>query len=130
MLDHCGNRTFFAGLHSKKEQDRAAKKVVSPHFLELVYLWSASSQAGYQPGGATARPIAATLLVAGDAFVAVTNSGKIAKVLVTANSGGFSATGGRGLLTWRRNTCHGLPLWRGVLKSRDVALAGFHANYR
>jgi hypothetical protein len=27
-----------------------------------------------------------------------------------------SATGGRGLLTWSRNTCHGLPLWRGVPK--------------
>jgi uncharacterized protein (TIGR03437 family) len=33
-------------------------------------------------------PIAANLLVAGDAFVANTNSGKIAKVLVVANSGG------------------------------------------
>jgi uncharacterized protein (TIGR03437 family) len=33
-------------------------------------------------------PIAANLLVAGDAFVANTSSGKIAKVLVVANSGG------------------------------------------
>ncbi|MCU1339212.1 MAG: hypothetical protein JWO19_4793 [Bryobacterales bacterium] len=38
--------------------------------------------------GAKSTPIAANLLVGGDAFVAVTNSGKIAKVLVTANSGG------------------------------------------
>jgi uncharacterized protein (TIGR03437 family) len=33
-------------------------------------------------------PIAANLLVAGDAFVANTSSGKVAKVLVVANSGG------------------------------------------
>jgi uncharacterized protein (TIGR03437 family) len=38
--------------------------------------------------GAKSTPIGANLLVAGDAFVAITNSGKIAKVLVAANSGG------------------------------------------
>jgi len=38
--------------------------------------------------GAKSAPIAASLLVAGDAFVAISNSGKIAKVLVTANSNG------------------------------------------
>jgi uncharacterized protein (TIGR03437 family) len=39
-------------------------------------------------GGASATSIAANLLVTGDVFVAITNSGKIAKVLVVANSGG------------------------------------------
>jgi uncharacterized protein (TIGR03437 family) len=38
--------------------------------------------------GAKSTPIAANLLVTGDAFVAVTNSGKVAKVLVGTNSGG------------------------------------------
>src|SRR5579872_374230 len=38
--------------------------------------------------GAKSTPIAANLLAEGDAFAAVTNSGKIAKVLVVANSGG------------------------------------------
>jgi uncharacterized protein (TIGR03437 family) len=39
-------------------------------------------------GGASATSIAANLLVTGDVFVAISNSGKIAKVLVVANSGG------------------------------------------
>ena len=39
-------------------------------------------------GGASGTSIAANLLVAGDGFAAITNSGKIAKVLVVANSGG------------------------------------------
>src|SRR5579862_1729404 len=39
------------------------------------------------PAGSS-TPIAANLLVAGDAFVANTSSGKVAKVLVVANSGG------------------------------------------
>jgi uncharacterized protein (TIGR03437 family) len=39
------------------------------------------------PAGSS-KPIAANLLVAGDAFVANTNGGKVAKVLVVANSGG------------------------------------------
>ena len=39
-------------------------------------------------GGASATSIAANLLVTGDVFVAITNSGKIAKVMVVANSGG------------------------------------------
>ena len=42
------------------------------------------------PAGRSA-PIAANLLVAGDAFVANTSSGKVAKVLVVANSGGAIA---------------------------------------
>ncbi len=40
------------------------------------------------PRPVRSTPIAANLLVAGDAFVANTNSGKVAKVLVVANSGG------------------------------------------
>ena len=39
-------------------------------------------------GGASGTSIAASLLVIGDVFVAITNSGKIAKVMVVANSGG------------------------------------------
>ncbi len=39
------------------------------------------------PAGSS-KPIAANLLVVGDAFVANTNGGKVAKVLVVANSGG------------------------------------------
>ncbi len=39
-------------------------------------------------GGASATSIAANLLVVGDVFVAITNSGKIAKALVVANGGG------------------------------------------
>jgi uncharacterized protein (TIGR03437 family) len=38
--------------------------------------------------GAKSTPITADLLVGGAGFVAVTNSGKVSKVLVTANSGG------------------------------------------
>jgi len=44
--------------------------------------WVTLSQA------AKSSPIAANLLVPGDAFVATTSSGKVAKVLVAANSGG------------------------------------------
>jgi uncharacterized protein (TIGR03437 family) len=39
-------------------------------------------------GGASGTSIAANLLVTGDAFVAIDNSGKIAKVMVVANTGG------------------------------------------
>src|SRR5579863_10631910 len=47
-------------------------------------------QSYFVPYGAAGRstPIAANLLVVGDAFVANTSSGKVAKVLVVANSGG------------------------------------------
>jgi uncharacterized protein (TIGR03437 family) len=47
-------------------------------------------QSYFVPFGAAGRstPIAANLLVVGDAFVATSSSGKIAKVLVVANSGG------------------------------------------
>ena len=44
--------------------------------------WVTLAQAG------RSTPIAANLLVVGDAFVANTSSGKVAKVLVVANSGG------------------------------------------
>jgi hypothetical protein len=33
------------------------------------------------------------------------------------------ATGGRGILAKRRNRCHGLPLWREVLRSAQDAAA-------
>ena len=39
-------------------------------------------------GGASGTSIAANLLVTGDVFVAITNSGKIAKIMVIANTGG------------------------------------------
>ena len=34
-----------------------------------------------------------------------------------------SATGGRGLLAKRANRCHGLPLWRELLRSAQDAAA-------
>lgn len=71
--------------------------------------------------GAKAAPIAANLLVAGDAFAAITNSGKIAKVLVSANSGGVISLQ---FTTFGVTASSGVPTVTKILNNSSLTPAG------
>lgn len=75
--------------------------------------------------GAKSTPIAANLLVAGDVFVAVTNSGKIAKVLVVANSGGALTLQ---FTTFGASAAQGIPIVAQILNNSSQMPPGM-PNY-
>ena len=76
-------------------------------------------------GGASGTSIAASLLVTGDAFVAIDNSGKTAKILVVANSGG-----GITLLftTFGASAAPGVPVIAQILNNSSLTPLGM-PNY-
>ncbi|HEV8040646.1 MAG TPA: hypothetical protein VGP62_17375 [Bryobacteraceae bacterium] len=78
-----------------------------------------------QAAAATAAPISAELLVPGDAFIVVTNSGKTAKVLVWANSGGVITLE---FTTFGLSAPAGVPLIAQVVNNASYIPFGF-PNY-
>ena len=76
-------------------------------------------------GGASGTSIAANLLVSGDGFAAITNSGKIAKVLVVANSGGVITLQ---FTTFGVSAAPGVPVIAHILNNSSLTPAGM-PNY-
>jgi uncharacterized protein (TIGR03437 family) len=76
-------------------------------------------------GGASATSIAANLLVTGDVFVAITNSGKIAKVMVVANSGGLITLQ---FTTFGISAAPGVPVIAQILNNSSLTPPGM-PNY-
>jgi len=72
--------------------------------------------------GAKSTAIAANLLVAGDAFAANTNSGKVAKVLVVANSGGAITLQ---FTTFGATAAAGVPAVSQILNNSSAIPPGF-----
>jgi uncharacterized protein (TIGR03437 family) len=76
-------------------------------------------------GGASGTSIAANLLVTGDVFVAITNSGKIAKVMVIANTGGAITLQ---FTTFEVSAVPGVPVIAQILNNSSLTPLGM-PNY-
>ncbi len=76
-------------------------------------------------GGASGTSITAAQLVAGDAFVAITNSGKIAKVMVIANTGGVITLQ---FTTFGVSAAPGVPVIAQILNNSSLTPVGM-PNY-
>ncbi|HTB12439.1 MAG TPA: hypothetical protein VK752_12740 [Bryobacteraceae bacterium] len=80
---------------------------------------------GTDAGGASGTSIAANLLVTGDVFVAITNSGKITKVMVIANSGGAITLQ---FTTFEVSAAPGVPVIAQILNNSSLTPVGM-PNY-
>ena len=76
-------------------------------------------------GGASGTSIAANLLVTGDVFVAITNSGKVAKVMVIANTGGAITLQ---FTTFAVSAAPGVPVVAQILNNSSLTPVGM-PNY-